>query len=126
MHERILWHKKTLYVGSTKDLHNRHANHKKHANNHRIGSKFQCKLTEHLILEHGGFVEPEFLKFMAIDTIENMPIPNNVTNVEQWRIGKLEELEEEYRTKLCSYRPLGLQCKKQRHGYDINNNVNSP
>ena len=61
--------KKPPYVGSTKDLHKRHANHKNHANNHKIGSKFQCKLTEHLVLEHGGFVEPEFLKFMAIDTI---------------------------------------------------------
>ena len=82
-----------------------------HLNNHKPGSVFPCKLSEHMITVHDKVLDKKYLKFMAIDSIEDCSPPTNVDNIDEWRIIELEKLEEHYRTMLCTYIPHGLNVK---------------
>ena len=52
-----------------------------------------------------------FLKIQLIDTIENIDPPEDCTDIKAWTNEKLEQLEEYYRTLLCSYVPHGLNVR---------------
>ena len=48
-----------------------------------------CKLTEHIILNHGGVLDQNKLKVTAIDSIENMDPPEDCVNIAKWRENKV-------------------------------------
>ena len=96
-----------LYVGRADDMKKRHANHKSH-----IKKKYSsCKLTEHMISVHNGNIDKNSWKIQLIDTIENIDPPDDCTDIKAWISEKLEQLEEYYRTLLCSYVPHGLNVR---------------
>ena len=51
----------------------------------------------------------------AIDSIENMDPPEDCVNITKWRENKLEQLEEYYRTLLCTYSPHGMNVRGQNN-----------
>ena len=96
-----------IYVGRADDMKKRHSNHKSH-----IKNKYSsCKLTEHMISVHNGNITQKSWKIQIIDSIEDLQPPQNCTDIKTWRYEKLEQLEEYYRTLLCSYVPHGLNVR---------------
>ena len=82
--------KELPYVRRADNLKTRHSNHKSHVKK----SYKSCKLTEHIILNHGGVLDQNKLKVTAIDSIENIDPPEDCVNIAKWRENKLEQLEE--------------------------------
>ena len=60
-----------------------------------------------------GVLDQNKLKVTAIDSIENMDPPEDCVNIAKWRENKLEQLEEYYKTLLCTYSPHGMNVRGQ-------------
>ena len=64
-----------------------------------------------MISVHNGNITQKSWKIQIIDSIEDLQPPENCTDIKTWRYEKLEQLEEYYRTLLCSYVPHGLNVR---------------
>lgn len=90
----------------------RFGSHKSNVNNYKSGSSYNCGLTEFIIQNMGCcWPSPAVLSYMIIDAVDPQSIPLEVTRENErkiWIFNQLEKLEEQWRTRLNTYQPFGL------------------